>query len=190
MPATKVRRPLAQILPIAERLRESLEHVCERIAIAGSVRRKKPEVGDVEIVAVSKIVTMTRAETADIFGNAQHMEEPFDLLWARLDDWCPKECRLKWGKKYRQFMFEGVQIDLFTSVPDGWGWALLVRTGSAEFSHSVAATLNRCGYTSKDFRIYRGRTGGQIEGDPIPTPEERDVFRLAGLDYLEPERRM
>lgn len=39
---------------IAERVKAELEPHCERIEIAGSIRRKKPEVKDIEIVAIPK----------------------------------------------------------------------------------------------------------------------------------------
>jgi len=39
---------------IAEELKELLAPACERIRIAGSIRRRKPDVGDIEILAIPK----------------------------------------------------------------------------------------------------------------------------------------
>ncbi len=41
-------------LAIAAKIRTELEPFCDRIEIAGSIRRKKPNVKDVEIVAIPK----------------------------------------------------------------------------------------------------------------------------------------
>lgn len=45
---------LSEALKIAEAVLKELGPHCERIAIAGSVRRRKPEVKDIEIVAIPK----------------------------------------------------------------------------------------------------------------------------------------
>lgn len=45
---------LDKALEIAERIKELLAPYSERIEIAGSIRRKKPEVKDVELVAIPK----------------------------------------------------------------------------------------------------------------------------------------
>ena len=51
----KTKRPYSQVLPIAESLVEKLRPACERIEIAGSLRREKAMVGDIEIVAVPRL---------------------------------------------------------------------------------------------------------------------------------------
>ncbi len=45
---------LDKALEIAEKTKELLAPYCERIEIAGSIRRKKPEVKDIELVAIPK----------------------------------------------------------------------------------------------------------------------------------------
>ncbi|MCX6753734.1 MAG: hypothetical protein NTV03_01615, partial [Candidatus Nomurabacteria bacterium] len=52
---TKEKRyPLAEAMRIAEALLEELKPHCARIAVAGSVRRKKADCGDIELVAIPK----------------------------------------------------------------------------------------------------------------------------------------
>ncbi|MBU2597552.1 MAG: hypothetical protein KJ757_08345 [Planctomycetes bacterium] len=41
---------------IAEELKSLLEPACERITIAGSIRRQKPDVGDIELLCIPKYV--------------------------------------------------------------------------------------------------------------------------------------
>ena len=46
------KRPFSEVLPIAQHIVDSLSPFCERIELAGSLRRKRPMVGDIEIVAI------------------------------------------------------------------------------------------------------------------------------------------
>lgn len=64
---TKTRWPHAEALEIAEEIKEALAHHCERIEIAGSIRRKKPEVGDIELLFVPK----TGTRQAGLFDNEE-----------------------------------------------------------------------------------------------------------------------
>jgi len=50
-----VRVPLADARVIAESLMAALGPGCERIEIAGSIRRGRPDVGDIELVAIPRI---------------------------------------------------------------------------------------------------------------------------------------
>lgn len=47
---------LAQARKIAEELKARLERSCHRITIAGSIRRRKPFPGDIELLAIPKFV--------------------------------------------------------------------------------------------------------------------------------------
>ncbi len=52
--STSVRRPLAEGEAIASALVADLEPYCARIQVAGSIRRRKEMVGDIEIVAIPR----------------------------------------------------------------------------------------------------------------------------------------
>jgi len=64
---------------------------------------------------------------------------------------------------------------------------MLIRTGPANFSRKMV-TPKRLGgwmpdaYTVRDARIW-------LPYERMETPEEEDVFRLYGLEYIEPEYR-
>ena len=52
--AIKQRMPLVTARVLAERIVDELRPFCERIEIAGSIRRRRPLCGDVDLVALPK----------------------------------------------------------------------------------------------------------------------------------------
>lgn len=158
---------LAAAQAIAERVRAQLAPHCYRCEIAGSVRRRKPECGDIEIVAIPKPYdTGLFASGIALVVNQ----------WPKIKGELP--C------KYTQRVLpEGINLDLFFAVPENWGLIYAIRTGSADYSHNVlAAGWVRNGYKSVDGML-------TFQGVAIPVCEEIDLFRRAGVEWVEPERR-
>lgn len=198
--STATKRPRVEMELIAEELRELLGQACVKIEVAGSLRRGLPQIGDIELVAIPKIETYDEVDETDLFGTKKPVT--YNLLWKALNGFFKGRYRLQ-GDKYKSFFWplrgagEGlVQVDLFTATPATWGWIFLVRTGSADFSHHVAKSLNKQGYTSKDGAIHKGnlelvdnKWQMVATGAPIATPTEEDVFRLAGIPIREPRQR-
>jgi len=153
---------------------------CDRIEIAGSVRRRCSSVGDIEIVCIPKIYE------AGLFGNEpERTTEWFQTI----EQW--KRIRGDQNGKYmaREVKIPKldwiIQVDIFTATSINWGLILAIRTGSARYSHMVLACgWVRAGYNSVDGNLVRASTG-----EIIPTPEEEDLFRLAQVKWIEPERR-
>lgn len=164
---------LNQATEIAERIRSELAPFCDRIEIAGSIRRRKPEVGDIEIVAIPK-----RVEEGMLFSNIV-THPKFCILVNR---W-PAVKGKPTGKYTQRILPEGIKLDLFMADADNWGLIFAIRTGSAAFSHKVLATgWVRAGYHS---------IGGHLSDfyKIIPAREERDLFDLIGIPWKEPWER-
>src|SRR5690606_28750539 len=110
-----------------------------RIEIAGSLRRKKEMLGDIEIVAIPILHT-------NLLGEPLNTSEVDDLLAT----W-PITLH-KNGAKYKAFSFEWqpgwtFKVDLFLQPdPATWGYNFMVRTGSAEFSHKMVTPRRFGGY--------------------------------------------
>lgn len=164
---------------IADKVVSFLRPYCERIEVAGSIRRQKSEVGDIEIVATPKAVT-------DMFGlpvplETEHALDRVD--WAAIGTF-------QMGKhKYKKIeLYEGIQLDLFIVVPPAqWGTIFLIRTGPADYSHRLVTPRQQGGMMPSNLK----ESGGAIwHGDKlIETPEEEDVYKLIGLPWLAPEMR-
>jgi DNA polymerase/3'-5' exonuclease PolX len=165
---------------IAERNVAQLSPWCDRIEIAGSVRREKTEVGDIEIVCIPSTV-----EELGLFGAVSRVRVPeFAQTVRNLDG----RGRLVKGDpetgKYMQVEYpDGLAVDIFTATPRNWGLIYAIRTGSAAYSHKVLAR----GWVKKGFRSADGMlTKG---GEEREIREEKDLFDLIGIPMIEPRNR-
>ena len=116
------RCPLEEAETIGRRVIEALTGVTSRAELAGSVRRRRPEVGDVDIVIVP---------TGDIVAAlvAAGMEEPTG------------------GVQQLHLLVDGVQVDLALTQADRWGTAILHWTGSVAFNIACRRQAKRLGGT-------------------------------------------
>jgi DNA polymerase/3'-5' exonuclease PolX len=173
--STPTKTPLLTILPIAQRLRDALAPHCERIELAGSLRRQKPMVGDIEVVAIPRL-------QKNIFG------EPIPFLATLLDDFLAgKVVFVKNGPRYKQFSYGPYKVDLFLPTAETWGSVFTIRTGSADFTHWL---VSQQPHGAAPFGL--AFDGGRLyaHGRLLATPEEADVFAAVGLAYIDPADRI
>lgn len=178
----KQKRPLSQVKPIADKLLEKLSPYCERIEFAGSIRRKKQMVGDIEIIAIPKYDFQN-----DLFGNntskMMRLNSYLREIGVRL---------IKNGDRYKQFTFETkrgytYQVDLFLQDEETWGINYMIRTGSADFSRKMVTAISRGGYVPDDLRVAGARLWRGDE--PLETRTELSLFEAYGMKFIEPENR-
>jgi DNA polymerase/3'-5' exonuclease PolX len=189
-------RARTEALPIAERLVARLRSACERVEIAGSLRREKPMVSDIEIVAVPR---WDDRPDDDIWQTPR----PVDLLEAAIDDLLTVgaiEARLvenhradgtidrqtKLGPAFKALVCEGMPVDLFIVRPPAtWGCIFGLRTGPGDWNTRLVTDCQTIG---------RRVDGGQVlawhsatgSWRVVPTPEERDFFAALGQAWVEP----
>jgi len=168
---------LAKALKIADATKSELAPHCERIEIAGSIRRQRPEVGDIEIVCIPKM-----EEWWEVF---------FDSKLVACEGF--RDTVNKWEKvrgeptgKYTQRILPGgIKLDLFMATEQNWGLIYAIRTGSSWFSHKVLATeWVKQGYKSNGGMLIR-----QSDNKITPIESERQLFKVLALDWVEPENR-
>lgn len=182
-----VKRTYAQVMRVAEVLASRLAPVCQRIALAGSLRRKKEMVGDIEIVAIPKMIVKPQV---NLFGETQG-EIAESMVDTVLADW-PLTFH-KNGPKFKAFSFEWqpgwtFKVDLFLPTPETWGVNFLLRTGSPEFSKRMVTAKSYGGYKPDVYTVEDARV--RMAGMLLPTPEEQDVFDLWKMAYVEPRDRL
>jgi DNA polymerase/3'-5' exonuclease PolX len=171
------KRPFATILPIAQRIVEGLAPHSQRIEIAGSLRRERPLIGDIEIVAVPQF-------GVDLFGQPDPKQ---NYLRAFLQE---KGVEIVKGdkqpeSKYIQFVYGAHKVDLFMPTPETWGSIFLIRTGSHEFNMWLMTVRSgQVGVRFEDGRLLR-----RFNNEVIPTPEESDVFEQLQMAFVPPNMR-
>ena len=133
--STGTKIPLAAADRIAHALVEELAPACERIKVAGSVLRRKPLVGDIEIVCEPRMVEAPRV---DLFAPAPMVSALDTVLAALLAAGRLVHHPVKPpadGDRYKRRWATkaGVQVDLFIVRPPAQFWVLFaIRTGPAE----------------------------------------------------------
>lgn len=149
---------------------ELLRPHCIRCEIAGSIRREKSEVKDIEIVAIPKPYQI---------GLFQ------DGIAEIVNQWQKVKGELEYGKtKYTQRILpEGIKLDLFFAEEGNWGLIFAIRTGSADYSHKVLAN----GWVKRGYKS----EGGYLmqNGKSYEVREEKDLFDRIGVAYVEPKHR-
>jgi DNA polymerase/3'-5' exonuclease PolX len=163
----EIKYPYETAYKIALEVVEQLKPHCERIAIAGSIRRKKAEVGDIEVLITPKPYEVGLFQS----GIATVVNQ-----WEKVKGELP--C------KYTQRILpSGIKLDLFFAEEANWGLVFALRTGSADYSHKILANgWVRQGFKSEGGYLFR-------DGERYEVREEEDLFKLIGVRYVEPESR-
>jgi DNA polymerase (family X) len=152
---------------IAAQVKAAVGSLCERIEVAGSIRRQKPKIHDIDFVMVTK----NDAEW-------QKINEKLKQLKAKPN--CSGNSVIKAFLPCQNGLF---QVDFYRAKPSTFGIHLLVRTGSAGHNMWLA------GYAfSKGMRIKYSQ--GLIKDNSVIAAEtEKEVFAALGLPYPLPSER-
>jgi len=169
---------------IAWEVIECMTPGCERIVYAGSVRREKPEVKDLEIVYISRMVP----KQIDLF-TTELVPVTEDLIVDLVDRrlWFYDNVTRRNGPKYKRMIHTHTDftIELFRAQADNWGLILALRTGPGEFNHWLvkrmggAMPVDMC---MRDGYLWR-------RGKRLDSPDEETFFAQIGVPCWPPEER-
>ena len=163
--------PEARVM--AEKIAAQLAPLCERIEIAGSIRRERPLCNDIDMVILPK-------------GGKP------DAIKARCEQQCtvvtdgPQNyiVRLKNGVQLDIFFTRPAYKDLLQTIPGNFGSLLICRTGSREHNIFLVEHAKRIGLVWKP---YQGVFDG--EGYALAAEDEAGIFKALQLDFIPPEKR-
>lgn len=192
---TKLRVPFDRAAGMAQEIKAHLAPGCKRIEVAGSLRRRKPHVGDLELVAIP-------FPHGGLFSQ-RPPDEDLDVLLSRLISGGvlhePHLC----GPKYRRYesaRLAGFFVDLFLCDVETWGVIFAIRTGPAVFSKRLVTPITKGGFLPGGLKVRKGRVWEPLDGvarlgslsagewREVPTREERDFLNVCG-GWCEPWRR-
>jgi DNA polymerase (family 10) len=160
------RQPLGKVLPIANDIVEHLRKKApvNKISIAGSIRRWKDTVRDIDILTTSR-------DPKTVMNTFVHMPQVKDVLMHG-----PTKSSVVTG--------EGIQVDLRVVEEDSFGAALAYFTGSKTHNIRLREMAVKAGLKINEYGIFREKDDKRIGGK-----KEEDVYRILGLSYIPPELR-
>lgn len=161
---------------IAQRLVDKLAPHCIKCEIAGSIRRGKSEVKDIEIVCIPKLKGQSKIRIAAWISTV--------FSFAKNDIHRIMKGKLGQGKYLQIRLEEGIKLDLFMANTDNWGYIYMLRTGSKDFSKRMVNRLKDYGYRAKGGLIFR-----KEQDDIFAVNTERDFFDLVYLQHIPPKDR-
>lgn len=171
---------------VAGEVIRALWPACERVEVAGSVRRRKLEPKDIEIVFIPKMVE----RPVDMFNTAR--VPATDMVIERM----VRRKLLAWdevvkrnGPRYKRLIHvaHNVVIELFTAQADNWGLILALRTGSSDFNKLMVSHPWQGGAMPMDMMMQDGFLW--CRGEKLTSRSEEEFFAQMGLPYWSPEVR-
>jgi DNA polymerase (family X) len=147
-----------------ERMRAMIEAHPDvaRAVIAGPLRRHCETVGNLDVVAACRRAPGEVAASFTRIGGVKSVSGS--------------------GSSVEILFVDGVTLRLHCALERDVGLALLAATGVTEHAGAVVARLMARGFTL-------GAAGLEQSGKAVPTPDERTVYQLAGLQYVDPALR-
>jgi len=173
---------------LAETLVELLRPACQRIEIAGSVRRGKPTPNDVEIVAVPRwrgqVTLMWGVEPTENVLDLRCLEL---LATGQLEKRPDSQGRYCWGTGVKRAVFfqgkDYAPVDLFQVIaPVQWGVIYAIRTGPGDVNHRLVTSRALGGACPLDRKV----AGGRVWDLTAYTMIERvNVTRMAATKFIQ-----
>ncbi len=155
---------LGNILPLSKELKNKLKDFKPviKVEIAGSIRRRKETIGDIDIL----VVTKENEAVMDFFTNLENVDKII----------------LKGLSKSTVRLKEDIECDLRVVKEESFGSALMYFTGSKETNIELRKVAIKQGLKLNEYGLFDGNkmTAGKIE---------QVMFEKLGMGYIEPELR-
>lgn len=165
------RIPLARALRLAESLVAGLSEspAVARSSYAGSLRRMRETIGDVDLLAAG--------------ADPPALMDAFASL--------PKVLRVlaRGPTKSSVLTTEGFQVDLRVVAPDEYGAALQYFTGSKAHNVKVREHAVRQGFKLSEYGLFRVRASGGGPAERVAAETEEDVYGALGMQTPPPPMR-
>lgn len=181
---------IGDALPFASVMEERLRKIpgVEKAIVAGSVRRRKETIGDVDILVVSKEGTkpaFAKATAGKIMDYFTKMPEVARVIASG-------------ETKSSVKLSSGLNMDLRVVPPESYGAALNYFTGSKDHNVEVRKLAIEKGWKLNEYGLFKEKNGskpafakstaGKSE-KRIAGKTEEEIYKALGMDYVAPEMR-
>ncbi len=171
------RARIGEIDPVIAPLVAALRAVpgAERVEVAGSYRRRRETVGDIDLLAIAE--GDAAAAITEAFVNHPEVDEVTGSGDTR------SSVRLR----------NGLEVDLRVMGPESFGAALLYFTGSKAHNVALRQIALERGWHLTEYGLFEG-TGEKgasplSSGKVLASRTEEEIYEKLGLQYVEPEMR-
>jgi DNA polymerase (family 10) len=158
----KGRTLLGIAYPLAESICKQLGKEAIKIEVAGSLRRMKETIGDVDLLAAAR----------DANSLSNHFTKMPDVT----------KVLEKGETKSSVLLQRGIQVDLRIVDVKSFGSALMYFTGSKDHNIALRKVAIEKGLKLSEYGLFRAET-------QVAAASEEDVYHKLGLDYTPPELR-
>ena len=145
----------------------------ERIEVAGSFRRRKETIGDVDLLMQAELPAPAVMEHFTAFGSVERVVSAGDTRGSVV-------------------LRSGLEVDLRVIPGRSFGAALHYFTGSKEHNIAVRQIAQRQGLRVNEWGVFRMRAGvdpddvGKEDGERVAGETESSVFEVLGMGWVPP----
>jgi len=160
------RMNLGIALPIANEIVDQLSKLPEvkRISTAGSLRRRKETIGDIDILTTSS----NSKKVMDTFINLQLVERVL----------------VCGDTKSSIITYDGIHVDLRVVEPESYGSALAYFTGSKAHNIRIREIAMKNNLKINEYGVFDEKTGMKIAGE-----NEEEIYQILNLSFIASELR-
>lgn len=198
MTQAEVRTPWPLAMGIADEIIVELRPFCDRIEVAGSLRRRRETVKDIEVLVIPRFGEPPRNLLGEPTGPAPdwlgaHLQE---ALKVAVPSWKLRPSKvggtsfgvlnkLLLRRTRPGFPSDWLAVDVFTATAANWGRDMWVRTGPAAWNKATATLALRRGGRFHAYGPHAFSRGAQT----WDAPDEASFARWLGVPLLPPDRR-
>ena len=162
---------------LAGTIGDAVAPFCDRLELAGSVRRQRPYVNDLDFVCIlrpaNRPAFMERATL-----RAALVKDGDDIVIIRLPG----------GQQIDFYFAHNGKKDLLEAQPSNWGSVLLSRTGSKEHNILLADRARKLGLKWETM-IGVTKAGADGTRTILASESEQAIFQALEMNYVAPESR-
>ncbi|NIO15841.1 MAG: DNA polymerase/3'-5' exonuclease PolX [Deltaproteobacteria bacterium] len=163
---SRQRLPLGEAYVLAEALTRQIREsgLAESVVVAGSIRRMKETIGDIDILAISE----SKRELVDLFTALPQVSE---ILAAG-------------DTKGSVTILNMVQADMLVVPREAFGSALAYFTGSKAHNVRLRQIARKKGLKLSEYGLFREK-----DGTTVASKTEEEIYRQLGMEFIPPEIR-
>lgn len=178
-PRKQKEHPLSEALCVAALVEPELNLLCDRVFLAGSARRQRPWVHDLDFVVIPQGQSIEKKGKLVPMPGHNRWFEIAPVLKEILN---ARELKTG-GEDIITLEVDGIQIDINRATETSWAILATVKTGPPDFNIELCKRAQSLGMKlSPHAGIYK-------DGSLVSLDTEEEVFKALQLPFIQPDRR-